>query len=123
MNLKSGWNRRSFLSILGAIGGGLLSPGGLNADGMCNKKNKLAAPGVDGNPIVPITSGLGLTGDIYARAWGNASDQYQRCGHCDRRIGDEARGHGADASGQSAFVLINELDFTLATVGPSIRKN
>src|SRR5438270_1108402 len=66
MNLKSGWNRRSFLSTLGAIAGGLLSPGRLNAEGMFNKKTKSSTPGVDGNPIVPITSGLGSTGDIYA---------------------------------------------------------
>src|ERR1700759_5354689 len=60
MNLKSAWSRRSFLSILGGAAGNLFTPQRLQA------KNKLAAKGVDGNAIVPITSGLGSTGDIYA---------------------------------------------------------
>src|SRR3984957_9746919 len=33
---------------------------------MFTKKPKLSATPIDGNPIVPITSGLGSTGDIYA---------------------------------------------------------
>ena len=37
----------------------------LNAEGMFTKKPKLSATPIDGNPIVPITSGLGSTGDIY----------------------------------------------------------
>jgi hypothetical protein len=49
MNLKSGWNRRSFLSTLGAIAGALLSPGRLNAEGVFNRKTKSTTPGVDGN--------------------------------------------------------------------------
>jgi L-seryl-tRNA(Ser) seleniumtransferase len=63
MILKSGWNRRSFLSALGALGGSLFAPAELRA---ANKKAKLPAHPIDGNPIVPITSGLGSTGDIYA---------------------------------------------------------
>jgi seryl-tRNA(Sec) selenium transferase len=63
MNLKSRWNRRSFLSALGALGGSLFTPAELRA---ANKKAKLSAHSIDGNPIVPITSGLGSTGDIYA---------------------------------------------------------
>jgi L-seryl-tRNA(Ser) seleniumtransferase len=64
MNLKFGWSRRSFLAALGSISGGLLAPAGRNAAGLFGKKHK-PAPSVDGNPIVPITSGLGSTGDIY----------------------------------------------------------
>ncbi|QEE30040.1 aminotransferase class V-fold PLP-dependent enzyme [Terriglobus albidus] len=66
MNLGSGWNRRSFLSMLAAATGNLLSPSRLNAEGMFSKKGKQTIPPVDGHPIVPITSGLGSTGDIYA---------------------------------------------------------
>jgi seryl-tRNA(Sec) selenium transferase len=65
MNFKSTWNRRSFLSALGAVGGGLLAPAELRAAG--NKsKTDARKPGIDGHPIVPITSGLGSTGDVYA---------------------------------------------------------
>jgi L-seryl-tRNA(Ser) seleniumtransferase len=66
MNLKSNWNRRSFLSAIGAVSGSLFAPAKLNAAGLLAKKTKSAASTVDGNPIVPITSGLGSTGDIYA---------------------------------------------------------
>lgn len=63
MILKSAWNRRSFLSALGVIGGSLFTPAEIRA---ASKRAKLGSPSVDGNPIVPITSGLGSTGDIYA---------------------------------------------------------
>lgn len=63
MSLKSAWSRRSFLSGLGAAAGGVLSPLKLNAAGFLGQKKKRST---DGNPIVPITSGLGSTGDIYA---------------------------------------------------------
>src|SRR3984893_4024421 len=66
MNLKSDWNRRSFLSTLGAAVGSLFGPTSLKAEGMFTRKTKSAIPSVDGNPIVPITTGLGSTGDIYA---------------------------------------------------------
>src|SRR5260370_36539771 len=66
MNLKSSWNRRSFLSTLGAVAGSLLSPDRLNAERVSNRRAKSGASAVDGNPIVPITTGLGSTGDIYA---------------------------------------------------------
>ena len=66
MNLKFGWNRRSFLASIGAISGGLFAPAGLNAAGAFGKKSKSSMPPVDGSAIVPITSGLGSTGDIYA---------------------------------------------------------
>src|SRR5216683_6798706 len=66
MNLKSGWNRRSFLSTLGAAAIILIAPARLNAEGMSTRKAKSTMPSVDGNPIVPITTGLGSTGDIYA---------------------------------------------------------
>ena len=64
--MKLGWNRRSFLTALGAASS-LFTPLGLNANGMLGKKRKpVTALSVDGAPIVPITSGLGSTGDIYA---------------------------------------------------------
>ena len=66
MNLKFGWNRRSFLAAVGTIWGGLFAPAGLNAAGIFGKKRKSSAPPVDGSAIVPITTGLGSTGDIYA---------------------------------------------------------
>jgi len=66
MNLKFGWNRRSFLAAVGAISGGLFAPAELNATGTFGKKGKSSMPPVGGSPIVPITTGLGSTGDIYA---------------------------------------------------------
>jgi L-seryl-tRNA(Ser) seleniumtransferase len=63
MNFKPAWSRRSFLSALGAISGGLFAPAELEAKA---KKPKISTASVDGSPIVPITSGLGSTGDIYA---------------------------------------------------------
>lgn len=65
MNLKSAWSRRSFLSGLSAMsafGGSLFAPSEASAKA---KKSK-SASSVDGNPIVPITKGLGSTGNIYA---------------------------------------------------------
>jgi hypothetical protein len=64
MNLKFGWNRRSFLSALGLASGTLTAPAGLDAAWLSGKKKSKSS--VDGNAIVPITSGLGSTGDIYA---------------------------------------------------------
>jgi L-seryl-tRNA(Ser) seleniumtransferase len=66
MNLKFPWSRRSFLAALGSLTGGLLAPPESKAAASFGKKHKTPAPSVDGNPIVPITSGLGSTGDIYA---------------------------------------------------------
>jgi len=66
MNWKSGWSRRAFLSALGAVSGSALAPAELNAKGILSKKPQDLASSVDGHPIVPITSGLGSTGDIYA---------------------------------------------------------
>jgi seryl-tRNA(Sec) selenium transferase len=66
MNLKFGWNRRSFLAAVGAIWGGLFAPAELNATGIFGRRSKSSMPPVDGSPIVPITTGLGSTGDIYA---------------------------------------------------------
>jgi seryl-tRNA(Sec) selenium transferase len=63
--MKFGWSRRSFLATLGAVSGGLLAPSQLQA-GMFGKKRKTSSSSLDGNPIVPITTGLGSTGDIYA---------------------------------------------------------
>ena len=61
MILKSGWNRRSFLSLLGAATGSLFSPRATVAE----KKERDEKHGIDGHPIVPIKSGLGSTGDVY----------------------------------------------------------
>ena len=66
MNLKFPWNRRSFLAALGAVSGGLFAPRQLKAAGMLGKKVKPSLPRLDGSPIVPITTGLGSTGDIYS---------------------------------------------------------
>ena len=63
MSLKSGWNRRSFLSALGAVTGGLISPNMAFAEKKMSKDEK---HGVDGHAIVPITTGLGSRGDVYA---------------------------------------------------------
>jgi L-seryl-tRNA(Ser) seleniumtransferase len=62
MNLKSGWNRRSFLGTLGAAAGSLFSP----KAAVAKEKDKDEKHGVDGHAIVPIKSGLGSTGDVYA---------------------------------------------------------
>ncbi len=62
MNWKSGWSRRSFLSALGLVGGNAFA-GGMPAAGGAPGE---AAAAHDGSAIVPITSGLGSTGDIYA---------------------------------------------------------
>jgi seryl-tRNA(Sec) selenium transferase len=68
MNWKLG--RRSFLSSLGAATAGLISSPKLHAAEMLSGAadvSKKAKGGLklDGNPIVPITSGLGSTGNIY----------------------------------------------------------
>lgn len=65
MILKSGWNRRSFLSALGALGGSMFTPAEMRA-AAATKKSKTGPAPIDGHPIVPITSGLGSTGDVYA---------------------------------------------------------
>ncbi len=66
MGLRFGWDRRAFLGALGAVTGRLFAPAELGAAGVFGKKHKGVAAAVDGSPIVPITSGLGSTGDIYA---------------------------------------------------------
>jgi seryl-tRNA(Sec) selenium transferase len=65
MNLKSGWNRRSFLAAVGAAAGSLFTPK-LHAAKPKASAHAIEEHSVDGSPIVPITSGLGSTGDIYA---------------------------------------------------------
>src|SRR5258707_14512792 len=105
MNLKSGWNRRSFLSTLGAAAGSLFAPARLNAAGISTKKAKSALPSVDGNPIVPITTGLGSTGDIYAELGVtpliNINGTVTVIGGC----GIEAGGMGMGGRGNSQLVL------------------
>jgi seryl-tRNA(Sec) selenium transferase len=66
MNLRFDWSRRSFVTALGTALGGLFAPAESNAAGIFGKKPKPSMPSVDGDPIVPITTGLGSTGDIYA---------------------------------------------------------
>jgi seryl-tRNA(Sec) selenium transferase len=67
MNLrKFDWSRRSFLTALGALTGGLFTPAESESAGLFSKKHKPSKSSLDGNPIVAITSGLGSTGDIYA---------------------------------------------------------
>jgi uncharacterized pyridoxal phosphate-dependent enzyme len=66
MKLNFPWSRRSFLAALGSLSGGLVAPSESAAAGVFGKKHKPTTPAVDGNPIMPITSGLGSTGDIYA---------------------------------------------------------
>jgi L-seryl-tRNA(Ser) seleniumtransferase len=66
MNLSFGWNRRSFLAAVGAVWGSLFAPAELNAAGIFGRKRNSSMPPADGSPIVPITTGLGSTGDIYA---------------------------------------------------------
>lgn len=64
MNFNFDWSRRSFLSALGALSGSLLAPSEAGAEKLLGHKTKGASAGVDGSPIVPITSGLGSS-DIY----------------------------------------------------------
>jgi seryl-tRNA(Sec) selenium transferase len=65
MGLKLDGNRRSFLSAVGTMVGSFLAPTTMSAS-IFGKKHKPSKAGIDGAPIVPITSGLGSTGDIYA---------------------------------------------------------
>jgi len=70
MSLKLG--RRSFLSSLGVAGAGLLGAGKLGALAPTAGKGNMGSmtspglPWVDGHPIVPITKGLGSTGNPWA---------------------------------------------------------
>jgi seryl-tRNA(Sec) selenium transferase len=66
MNLTFRWNRRSFLAAAASIWGGLFAPAELRAAGIMGKKLKPSMPQADGSAVVPITTGLGSTGDIYA---------------------------------------------------------
>ena len=63
--MKLGWSRRTFLAALGAASS-VFAPLGLKASGAFGKKRKPVTASVDGDAIVPITSGLGSTGNIYA---------------------------------------------------------
>jgi seryl-tRNA(Sec) selenium transferase len=69
MSLKLEWSRRGFLAAVAAVTGGAIAGKKVEAAGGAGGafgKKKNAVIGVDGAPIVPITSGLGSTGDIYA---------------------------------------------------------
>lgn len=65
MNWNSGWSRRTFLSALAALGGNAFTPK-LRGESATGGKASKGSAMLDGHPIVPITSGLGSTGDIYA---------------------------------------------------------
>ncbi len=64
--MKFDWSRRSFLAGIGAAGS-MFTSSRLNAASIFRKtrKPKISAS-LDGAPIIPITTGLGSTGDIYA---------------------------------------------------------
>lgn len=64
MDSRFGWNRRTFLAALGAISGGLLAP--RETEAASPSGNKSSKHSSDGHEIVPIKTGLGSTGDIYA---------------------------------------------------------
>ncbi|MGC2398757.1 MAG: L-seryl-tRNA selenium transferase, partial [Acidobacteriaceae bacterium] len=66
MNLKFDWTRRSFVAALGAAIGSLFAPAEAQAAGLFGKKTKASMAAINGNAIVPITSGLGCTGNVYA---------------------------------------------------------
>jgi len=66
MNLRFNRNRRSFLTALAAATGGLFPPSELGASGGFGQKHKTGKSKDDGSPIVPIKTGLGSSGDIYA---------------------------------------------------------
>jgi seryl-tRNA(Sec) selenium transferase len=63
--MQLGWSRRSFIAAIGAAST-LFTTSRLKAGGIFGKRRKATVTSVDGNPIVPINSGLGSTGDIYA---------------------------------------------------------
>jgi L-seryl-tRNA(Ser) seleniumtransferase len=64
MNLTFARSRRAFLAALGALTGGAVAVPELSARAAFGKKHK--PPALDGNAVVPITSGLGSTGNVYA---------------------------------------------------------
>src|SRR5262250_3852889 len=66
MNLRFNRNRRSFPTALAAATGGLFPPRELGASGGFGQKHKTGKSKDDGSPIVPIKTGLGSSGDIYA---------------------------------------------------------
>jgi seryl-tRNA(Sec) selenium transferase len=66
LSMKFGWSRRSFLAAVGVAGGIFTAPRDAGASIFGKKHRAAGAASVDGAEIVPITSGLGSTGDIYA---------------------------------------------------------
>ncbi|HZQ20067.1 MAG TPA: aminotransferase class V-fold PLP-dependent enzyme [Terriglobales bacterium] len=66
VDMKFGSSRRSFLQAIGAASSFFAAPQ-ITAASIFGKKHKVTgAASLDGAPIVPIKSGLGSTGDIYA---------------------------------------------------------
>ena len=66
VNLNFASNRRSFLSALALAGTGLFSSAKSNAAGLFGRKTRTMGASLDGSPIVPIKTGLGSTGDVFA---------------------------------------------------------
>ena len=89
MNWNVGWSRRTFLSALAALGGNTFAPK-LHGEAIFGGKASKAASMIDGHPIVPITSGLGSTGDIYAELGVTPLVNINGHGHGHWRLGDEA---------------------------------
>ena len=96
MNLKFGWNRRSFLAALGAASGSLFAPAELNAAGIFGKKPKPSMPLGRRQPHRAHHNRPWFYRRHLRRAGSNASHQHQRHGNRHRWVGDEAGGHGAD---------------------------
>jgi L-seryl-tRNA(Ser) seleniumtransferase len=66
VKFKFGLNRRSFLSAIGLATANLGASTESEAAGLFGKEPKRSKSSLDGSAIVPITSGLGSTGNIYA---------------------------------------------------------
>jgi len=64
--MKLGWSRRSFLAAMGAASSVFTSSGFKGGGLFAKKRRQVTIPSIDGVPIVPIITGLGSTGDIYA---------------------------------------------------------
>lgn len=81
---------------------GFLAPNSLSAS-FFGKKHKTPKSGIDGAPIVPITSGLGSTGDIYVELGVTLLVNINGTVNGHRRFHDEAGSHGTDSQRQRAF--------------------
>ena len=103
MNLKLGWNRRSFLAALGATSSTLLAPARLSAAGIFGKKPKPSAALYRRRPHRTHHHRPWFYGRYLRRAGSNSSHQHQWHRNRHRRVGDAARSHGADPERQRAL--------------------